>query len=483
MKKLLSWQIFPHFFLFGIVCLFIVLRLPSLIEPYWYGDEGIYAIIGKSMREGFLLYRDIWDNKPPLLYVFYALVYGELFWIRTLSLIIGTATVILFFKLSQTVLKEKRSVIIATSIFTLLFGLPILEGNIANAENFMLLPICAAFYLVLKQRTIRSYFGAGIVLSIALMIKSVALFDIAALMSIIFLQRLHENTPVIKVVQKFIFSRKIMAMLLGIVSLPLIFLLYYLQIGAVYDFISSTLIKNVGYVGFENHFIFPLGLVFLKISFLLVAIGSIYYFRNKLSKEELILFPWMAFALFSMFFSDRPYTHYMLMGILPFCLLLGYLVRTVQIRTLIVIVAIMSIVMMHFSWYEKNISYYKNYIDYVFGEKKFREYTAFFDRNSVVDYDIAQTIAALTKGESSVYYWSDSAQLYMLTDVLPITKYVVAYHNESYPQALEKTVQQIHEKSPDYIVSTRNNIIPFKLADHYELKYTIESARIYEKRI
>ena len=54
--------------LLGIICAFILLRLPSLIEPEWYGDEGIYRTIGLALSRGEVLYRDIWDNKPPLLY-------------------------------------------------------------------------------------------------------------------------------------------------------------------------------------------------------------------------------------------------------------------------------------------------------------------------------------------------------------------------------------------------------------------------------
>src|SRR5271154_4148144 len=81
--------------------LFFFLRLPSLIEPYWYGDEGVYEVIGQAMNHGRLLYQGIWDNKPPLLYVVYALAQGDQPTVKIISLIIGLATVICFFFLSQ----------------------------------------------------------------------------------------------------------------------------------------------------------------------------------------------------------------------------------------------------------------------------------------------------------------------------------------------------------------------------------------------
>ena len=45
--------------------MFLILRIPSLFEPYWYGDEGIYLVLGQAIRKGVTLYSHIHDNKPP----------------------------------------------------------------------------------------------------------------------------------------------------------------------------------------------------------------------------------------------------------------------------------------------------------------------------------------------------------------------------------------------------------------------------------
>ena len=44
---------------------FFLLRFPSLFEPNWYGDEGIYQAIGIAMREGRMLYSEIWGRDFP----------------------------------------------------------------------------------------------------------------------------------------------------------------------------------------------------------------------------------------------------------------------------------------------------------------------------------------------------------------------------------------------------------------------------------
>src|SRR3990167_3716315 len=79
---------------------FVILRFPSIFEPHWYGDEGIYEIIWIAINNGRVLYSEIWDNKPPLLYLIYALFNGDLFYIRFASLISGVFSIIFFFLLA-----------------------------------------------------------------------------------------------------------------------------------------------------------------------------------------------------------------------------------------------------------------------------------------------------------------------------------------------------------------------------------------------
>lgn len=171
---------------FAICIFFIFLRLPSIIEPYWYGDEAVYEVIGQALSHGELLYHDIWDNKPPLLYVIYALFQGNQPEVKTFSLIIGLLSVVTFFFLAREIFTKFKLSILTTSLFALLFATPILEGNIANAEDFLLLPILLGGLIIYKYKTKqtmstpKSPWIAGILLGIAFLIKIVAVFDFAA---------------------------------------------------------------------------------------------------------------------------------------------------------------------------------------------------------------------------------------------------------------------------------------------------------------
>ena len=68
----------------GILALVFIIRIPSFFEPYYYGDEMIYMSLGQGVRQGMTLYKDLHDNKPPLLYLT-AAASGNIFWFKTFN--------------------------------------------------------------------------------------------------------------------------------------------------------------------------------------------------------------------------------------------------------------------------------------------------------------------------------------------------------------------------------------------------------------
>jgi len=84
-----------------VLAITFLIRIPSFFEPYSYGDEMIYLNLGEAIKRGMVLYRDIHDNKPPLLY-FTAALAGNVFWFRAILAAWMAATTVLFWKLSRT---------------------------------------------------------------------------------------------------------------------------------------------------------------------------------------------------------------------------------------------------------------------------------------------------------------------------------------------------------------------------------------------
>src|SRR3989338_8353573 len=97
MGKAIKWLV-KHEWLALIWAGVIFLRIPNLFEPYWYGDEAIYLVIGQAINKGVSLYSQIHDNKPPLLYLTAAISGGYLFWFKFLAMVWNLATIWVFTK-------------------------------------------------------------------------------------------------------------------------------------------------------------------------------------------------------------------------------------------------------------------------------------------------------------------------------------------------------------------------------------------------
>lgn len=470
------------------VSLFIVLRIPSLAEPYWYGDEGIYQVIGKALNSGRLLYQDIWDNKPPNLYLIYALFNGDQFLVRGFSLLVGVLSVITFFILGKIFFRKNISVYISTLLYVFLFGSPLIEGNIANAENFMHLPIILSAILVLKYKktsNLKYIFLSGLLLSFAFMTKIVAVFEFSAF--IVFLFAL-DNKENIKFRIKNLFSIKRIydkaIFITGFSVLPILFSIVFLLLGAFPDFLSGVLSENIDYVGEGNNFIFPMSILFLKVIMLSLTVLFILKISKKVSQINLLIFLWLVFSLFSTFFSQRPYFHYILMSALPFAYFIGSIIESEKYRIIKLVCAliIMLTVYLNFGIYKKTLDYYANYIEFMFMNKKIEDYYAFFDPNTPRDYELARFIRMYSNENESVFLWSDSGQIYALSEVLPPGKYIVAYHIIYYNDALEYMVNQVSEIEPRYIIKTKESPEFRSFLPFYTLKYRIVGSDIYERQ-
>jgi hypothetical protein len=462
------------------VFLFFIFRLPSLFEPLWYGDEGIYQVIGTSLNHGRLLYSQIFDNKPPLLYWLYTSLHSDQFSVRLASLIFGLLSVGIFFLLSKKLFKDTKDnkiVSLVTFVFAILFGLPMLEGNIANAENFMLLPIITSALLIINQRR---FFVAGLLLGIAFLFKIVAVFDLSAFFIFCFILNL--NSLSINSLKK---ELKLLPIIVGF-FLPLALVsLFFISNNTFMDFVKATFISNISYVSYGNR-VGPLPiLLFIKLGLLVVFLSYIFVKRKKIGHSSLFILIWFAFSLFNAFFSQRPYTHYLLVLIPSLSLMVGLILFDKKYQRIIAATFLIALFAIARGFgipsINKNISYYQNFISYMAGKETMASYQRFFDRRTPFDYEIARFIRPkLIKGDT-VFIWGNNAQLYELLGVVAPTKYIVAYHIANYKDGFTSTQSGLRTQRPKFVVIMSNeNPIPFALVN-YSVKIDINKVIIYEK--
>ena len=474
---------FTTWFLALISIFFVLLRFPSLFEPYWYGDEGIYQAVGMLLNSGASLYSGAWDNKPPLLLVFYGLFHSDQFVIRSISLFVGLISVWVIFFLAKKLFKENKLAIAATTIFyAFAFGSILIEGNIANTENLIILPILVAAYLVLIGSTIKkslqfqTFLLAGFLLSIAFLSKIVAAFDFMALTLFIFFISLSDLKPAIK--------NKFIPLFLGF-GIPVLLTIFYFFITNNFkDFMDAFLLSNVSYVGKENAFIIPQGFLIFKTILLGIYVAFIFTIRNKINKNLLFILLWFGFGLFSAFFSQRPYTHYLIMFLASFSLLIGAIFVFKKERFFLIGLLLLSYILVNNSFkIDRELTpYYKNYISYATGKKDTTSYQAFFDQNTPRDYEIANYIKRHTTPSERVFIWGNNPQVYKLSNKTPLLRYTAAYHITGFPEGIKDMTDALERYQPKLIIIMPNANEPFPLPlNGYSEKMNIRGAVIYEK--
>ncbi len=512
-RKKLCWLII-------IACIFFFfLRLPSIIEPYWYGDEGVYEVVGQAMDHGRLLYRDIWDNKPPLLYSVYALSLGDQSTVKVFSIIVGIISIVFFFLLSQKLFNKPRITFPITFLYILLLGSPILEGNIANAENF-LLPFTILAGLIIynlsnspqnetnnpKNSSIFNrkslIFTAGLLVGVAFLFKIVAVFDLLAFLIFFVVLKLPENVSfsVYRKAEKNelgIMSRELwtnfiipnsLFMILGFLLPLFLTTLFFLFNNALLDFLQTVFFGNISYVGWKNTFFnIPQGLLILKGILLIIVLSIIFWKRKLFTKASLFIILWLVFSLFNVFFSERPYTHYVIVLLPSFCLLIGLLFASTEkmsrIKILTGIAAVVALLISQFTFNIKDsYQYYPNAIQFLTNKESVKEYQTFFDPHVPRDYMLSEFIIKNTKASDTVFIWGNSPQIYAMSDKLPPGKYTVAYHIIQ-NNAFEETQGAIAESNPKYIIVLQESApLPFALP-LYIMQYTLPGATIYERSL
>ncbi len=488
-----NWKTFllRHELLIFILCLTAFLRLPSLMEPYWYGDEGIYLTLGTGIRNGLTLYKQIHDNKPPGIY-FIAAIAGSMFWFRFILLIWNLTSIAVFHWISVKLLKPKESkpFMIGKTPFprptiatftTLLFALLpfVAEGNVANGEIFMLLPVLIGYALLLLMQDSKIpktkmmlIAASGFSFSMAFLIKVPAIFD--AIAAGVFFFLITKQTTNIK--------EKVSSLLRSIISiypwvfagaflLPiLISIAYYYIIGAGEPYLKAAILQNVGYLsswstGTHKPNLAQTGLAGRSVGVGIVTLALI-FLPLGLSANVVLVLLWMAYATYGALLSERPYPHYLIQVIPPISLLLAIFIQKLQalksqlvlkreLGNLILLglsvgILIFAVVSLKF-WSYSIPPYFQNYFKFMTGKISRDQYLAFFDQTLPEQYKLATYIVESTTPSDRIFIWGDLPSLYALTRRLPPGRFTAAYHVKDF-NAHDETVAAIVTTPPKLIL-------------------------------
>jgi hypothetical protein len=471
----------------GVLAIVLILRIPSFFEPYYYGDEMIYLTLGQGIRQGLVLFKDIHDNKPPLLYLTAALA-GNLFWFKAILAFWNLLTVAFFYKLSAKLFeKNVRVQMVSTSFFAILTTIPLFEGNIVNAELFMIgFTLIALYTLLTDIISSKKIFFAGFLFGIGTLFKVPAAFDLPIIIVYWFMTNDFKNWG--KVIKNSII------LVLGFVSPILLTLGWYFIQGSFIEYIRAAFMQNVGYLSsfrpgdIQKPFYVRNAPLLIRASIVFVGTLILYLSRKKLSKNFLLFCIWTLFGLFAVTLSERPYPHYFVQILAPISFLFGmfFAEKSVEQSLVVIPLAISFLVPVYYKfYYYQTAGYYTRFINFATRKIDKTHYFQSFAGTVNRNYKISDFLTTSSLPSDRVFMWDpDSAIVYALSRRLPPIKYVADYHVNDY-SSLSEVAKQLSANPPKFIILTSGHPYPnltSLLEDSYLLVSQIENANIYSRR-
>ncbi len=498
----------------------LVGRIPIIIAPPWDIDEGLYAAVGQALGRGELLYRDVWDNKPPAIYFLFDWIskvsvdYTNFRLAATFFLIV---TAILLFGLARRITTYKQA-LWTLGIFSFLAIVPVFETHISNAEIFFLLPTTLAIYLVVMMEwwgaKLRNYLFVGMLLAVGFLFKTVVAFDALAVLSLLLLK------DGLRIKGRFL-------LMLGGAGLVLILPGIYLvtnNLGE--DFIRAAFLNNFGYVKAGNFTTIsfidianPWVTVSGKLALVAVAILALRrHYRGGLTPVALV-YLWLIWTVFGALLSGRPYLHYLMASAGAMALLIPHFwshvwplakFKTLKssdwVKGLAVLGAITSSLVLGFggkiqlvastpALSEAATGYFGNSFSYLTGQISRDEFYRFYGETVTLNLKLQNYLVNNSMSHSKIYVWGNAPWVYYLSGRPHATKYLVAYQLGFVSEAKSEVLAQLRSGAADFIIVTNEpeyfteagaptpKLLELEqiLRSSYRLKDRVAQAEVYER--
>lgn len=319
----------------------------SLITPYIFEsvinwDESVYILMGKALSEGHLPYTKVWDNKPPIGFIFYAIpqlfLKNSIFIIRIFLVFYVTVISYLCYLIA---VKNQvpRSLAFFSGILTAGMILKITPGgNSLLLEHIAVIPLLIAFLIFKPLDKNDNFYTSnnlliGFLFAISVLIRSN--LGVALLLFFIIGALLNKNAI------KTYFSIALSSGYIFFVITFLVFIIYYFNNNHI------ILLKTLFYTPLKylsnNNGLYSLFRDFYDLLFsvrtdlgdrvsasqsfrtafwIISALTIVYYpYWGKIQPIRAFLFPIVFGILISIVITGRAYDHYFIQ-IIPFCSLL-----------------------------------------------------------------------------------------------------------------------------------------------------------------
>ncbi len=433
----------------------LILWIPSLFEPISYGDECIYLTLGNAFRKGLTFYRDIHDNKPPLLYLTAAIANGRLSWFRAIAIICNLVHLGIIYQLIKRITKNRIAPLAGGIVFTLLYL--IFEGRTANGEMFMIMPASLAVYLLFQYPQKKTFLFGGLIgflFSIGFLFKIPILFDLVGILFALYIISMKKLQ--FKSLIRILRNKRFWGIIAGFFSPILLTIFYYSLKGAFTPYVRSALLQNIGYLSSWQGS--NLGL-FVRFSLLIIFSFMFFIFRKKIPSNLSFFGIWFIWGLFGALLSERPYPHYLIEIAPSLAILIALTIDKKTVFNFVLTSSAIGILLasyLYFNfWWYPILPYYRNFVSYAAGKINKKQYLNYWGEKTASDYKLARFIKWHSPENNRVFVWGDGACIYAISKRLPPGRYTVNYHIYDF-NGFQETLEAIKKTKPKIIIKLKD---------------------------
>ena len=463
-------------------------------------DEGFYAAVGQRILDGDLPYRDAFDNKPPLVFGWYALsflIFGQNVWApRLVAAVLVSLTTFLVYVQGRLIFSG-REALLAALAFALSIGVARFETN-ANTEYFMLLPLVAGlvtFTLGHQTGRLPWFLLSGVLNGIAIMTKEVSLFNLGFLV----LWTLYPAWRRRELDRHHLAS--VALLFVGCSLAVALTVAPFVVLGAFADFWDAAVVYTLHYVGDRSALerfvgpaiagVFPF--VFAGPWMALSLLGLVYMIRRGENRWGWLLAGWLLAGVMSTIFVGRIYAHYYVHLLPALSLMVPLGVRFLRNRWQVAPVRAGAFILLVGALVAGAIAvngqvYLHDSVD----ARHLSKFAGDSGRREIESPALARYIADNTSPDDRIYNLGFESELYFYAHRRPATRYLHDLPFVADYSRVEKALEDLKEAPPIFVIDSaryetrsdsydRSGFDQF-LADHYEYLGKMYYADVYRLR-
>lgn len=435
-------------------------------------DQGIFSTAAHGILSGQMIYKDIWDFKPPIIHYMYSaafFVFGEsVFTVRVIDFISYVASIILLWTIAVR-MEGQRTALISSLLFMLVYSL---GGfwHTAQAESFSI-PFILLYLLFLHRspkKTFRTFF-TGVLLSLIIGLKFSSFLLVGLLWMDVLLHSAASEEK--KIFQMKLLGSAILGLLFGLAVIGVS--LYF--IGSLKDFVEINRVFLPQYISVSFRSVAD-GVPgeFIKSRNFIISAGLLIFFTLPALRrrgampaftEIIIAGAWL--SLISIVMQGKAFAYHFYI-FLPFMVLLAGIVLSdfaseFHLKRLHWILAIVLLVLHWRIIFARGYVLYPEILHVAQNEywKKQSPATTLLHLSDVID--VSEYMKRHTSNDEKIFLWGMQSEIYFLSRRYPPTRFiydlplVASFHSDHYRAELLSALQLTR---PSFIIVESGDINP-----------------------